>query len=257
MAEYKHIGYEESDKIGYLTLQRDDGINVLNIEMMEEINSVLESLNGVGNLKALVIKAKGKAFSAGVDVAEHTDELAEKMIRSFHRIFLLLDKMECPTVALVQGAALGGGCELACFCDMILAREGVKFGQPEIKVGVFPPVAAAAFPQYAHLKKVYELLLVGDVILSDEAEQMGLVNRVYPKKEFEKKCQEFVYRLASNSAAILRLTKKAIRAGMGKPFSEALAVIENIYLKEMMQTKDAHEGLAAFIEKRRPEWRDE
>lgn len=257
MAEYKHIGYEESNKIGYLTLQRDEGINVLNIEMMEEINSALESLKGGGNLKALVINAKGKAFSAGVDVSEHTAELVNKMIDTFHMIFRLLDKMECPTIAQVHGAALGGGCELACFCDMVLAREGVKFGQPEIKVGVFPPVAAAAFPQYAHLKKVYELLLVGDVVLSDEAEQMGLVNRVYPKEEFEKKCQEFVYRLASNSAAILRLTKKAIRAGMGKPFSEALPVIENIYLKDMMQTKDAHEGLAAFMEKRRPEWRDE
>lgn len=257
MSDYKNIGYEESDKIGYLTLQRDDGINVLNIEMMEEINSVLESLKGGGSLKALILRAKGKAFSAGVDVAEHTDELAEKMIKSFHGIFLLLDKMECPTVALVHGAALGGGCELACFCDMVLAREGVKFGQPEIKVGVFPPVAAAAFPQHAHLKKVYELLLVGDVVLSNEAERMGLVNRVYPKEEFEKKCQEFIYRLASNSAAILRLTKKAIRAGMGKPFSEALPAIEEIYLNEMMQTKDAHEGLAAFIEKRRPEWRDE
>lgn len=256
MAEYKHIGYEESDKIGYLTFQRDDDINVLNIEMMEEINSALKSLDAGRNLKALVLRAKGKAFSAGVDVAEHTDQLAEKMIRSFHGMFLLLDKMECPTVALVQGAALGGGCELACFCDMVLAREGVKFGQPEIKVGVFPPVAAAAFPQYAHLKKVNELLLVGDVILSEEAERMGLVNRVYPKEEFEKKCQEFVYRLASNSAAILGLTKNAIRAGIGKSFSEALPVIEDIYLKEMMQTKDAHEGLAAFMEKRSPKWRD-
>lgn len=257
MPECKHIGYEESDKIGFLTLRRDDDINVLNIEMMEEINSVLESLKGGGNLKALVVKAKGKAFSAGVDVSEHTAELVNKMIDVFHKMFRLLDRMECPTIAQVHGAALGGGCELACFCDMVLAREGVKFGQPEIKVGVFPPVAAAAFPQHAHLNKIYELLLVGDVVLSDEAERMGLVNRVYPKDEFEKKCQEFVYRLASNSAAILRLTKKAIRAGMGKSISEALPVIEDIYLKEMMQTKDAHEGLAAFMEKRRPEWRDE
>ena len=257
MPDFKNIAYQESDKIGYLTLQRDDGINVLNIEMMEEINSALESLKHGGNLKALVLRAKGKAFSAGVDVGEHTDELAGKMIKSFHRMFLHLDKMECPTIALVHGAALGGGCELACFCDMVLAREGVKFGQPEIKVGVFPPVAAATFPQYAHLKKVYEFLLVGDVILSNEAERMGLVSRIYPKEDFEKKCQELIYRLASNSAAILRLTKKAIRAGIGKRFSEALPAIEDIYLNEMMKTKDAHEGLAAFMEKRRPEWRDE
>ncbi len=256
MADYKHIGYEEKSKVAYITLKRED-LNILNIEMMEEINGALKSLDEGKRLRALIIKAEGKAFSAGVDVSEHTAELVNKMIETFHKMFRLLDRMECPTIALVHGAALGGGCELACFCDMVLAREGVKFGQPEIKVGVFPPVAAAAFSQYAHLKKVYELLLVGDVVLSDEAERMGLVSRIYPKEEFEKKCQEFVYRLASNSAAILRLTKKAIRESLGKPFAEALAKSEEIYLKEMMTTKDAHEGLAAFMEKRKPEWRDE
>lgn len=256
MSEYKHIAYEETDKIGYLTLQRDDDLNIINIEMMNEINDALESLDDGSGLRALVIRAKGRAFSAGVDVAEHTDELAEKMIKTFHSMFMLLDRLECPTIALVYGAALGGGCELACFCDMVLAREGVKFGQPEIKVGVFPPVAAAAFPQYSYLKKMYELMLVGDVILAEEAERIGLVNQVYSKEEFEKKSQEFVYRLTSNSGAILRYTKKAIRASIGKTFGEALESSESIYLKEMMKSHDAHEGLAAFMEKRKPEWRD-
>jgi cyclohexa-1,5-dienecarbonyl-CoA hydratase len=257
MAEFKYIAYDEKDRVGYLTLQRDDEINVLNIEMMEEINAVLDSLKGGGNLKALVFRAKGRAFSAGVDVSEHTEKLVGKMIEVFHRMFRLLDKIECPTVALVQGAALGGGCELACFCDMVVAREGAKFGQPEIKVGVFPPVAAAAFPQYSHLKKVYELLLIGDTILAEDAERIGLASLVYPKDDFEKRAEEFVYRLAANSAAILRLTKKAIRAGTGRPFPAALDDIERIYLDEMMKTKDAHEGLAAFMEKRGAKWRDE
>jgi len=257
MSQYKHIAYEETGKTGYLTMQRDDDLNVINIEMMNEINEVLESLNDGKNLKALVIRAKGRAFSAGVDVAEHTEALAEKMIKTFHLMFLLLDRMECPTIAVVHGAALGGGCELACFCDMVIAREGAKFGQPEIKVGVFPPVAAAAFPQYSHLKKVYELLLIGDVILADEAERVGLVNQVYPKDEFEKKAEEFIYRLTSNSGAILRYTKRAIKENIGKPFGEALEWSEKIYLKEMMNSHDAHEGLTAFMEKRKPEWRDE
>jgi cyclohexa-1,5-dienecarbonyl-CoA hydratase len=257
MDQYKHIAYEEKNKTGFLTLQREDEINVLNIEMMNEINSVLESLNEGPHLKALVIRAKGRAFSAGVDVSEHTEQLVDQMIETFHRIFHLLDRLECPTVAIVNGAALGGGCELACFCDMVIAREGAKFGQPEIKVGVFPPVAAAAFPQYSHLKKIYELLLVGDTILAEEAERIGLVNQVYPKEEFEKKAEEFVYRLTSNSGAILRYTKKAVKHSMGKSSAEALSISEKIYLDEMMKTRDAHEGLAAFMEKRKPEWRDE
>ncbi len=255
MANYKHIACEEKNKTGYLTLQRDDDLNIINIEMMNEINEALESLDSSA-LKALVIRAKGRAFSAGVDVAEHTEELAEKMIKTFHLMFLLLDRLECPTIAIVHGAALGGGCELACFCDMVIAREGVKFGQPEIKVGVFPPVAAAAFPQSSPLKKIYELLMIGDVILAEEAERIGLVNQVYPKDEFEKKAEEFIYRLTSNSGAILRYCKKAIRESIGKPFGEALESSEAIYLKEMMKSYDAHEGLAAFMEKRKPEWRD-
>ena len=257
MSQYKHIAYEEKDKTGYLTLQRDDEINVLNIEMMNEINTALESLGEGRHLKALVIRAKGRAFSAGVDVSEHTEQLVDEMIETFHRIFYLLDRLECPTIALVQGAALGGGCELACFCDMALAAEGVKFGQPEIKVGVFPPVAAAAFPQYSHLKKVYEMLLTGDTIKAEEAKGIGLVNQVYPKDEFEKGCREFIYRLTSNSAAILRYAKKAIKHSLGKTSADALSIAEKIYLDEMMKTHDAPEGLAAFLEKRQPKWRDE
>jgi len=256
MADYKNIGLEEKDKVAYITLKRE-ALNILNIEMMEEINNALESLDEGKRLRALIFRAEGKAFSAGVDVSEHTDELVNKMIDTFHQMFRLLDKMECPTVALVQGAALGGGCELACFCDMVLAAAGVKFGQPEIKVGVFPPVAAPAFPQSTALKKVYELLLTGDVIKAEEAMAVGLVNQVYPREDFQKNCEEFTYRLTSNSGAILRLTKKAIRESLGKPFAEGLARSEEIYLKQMMATKDAHEGLAAFTEKRKPEWRDE
>lgn len=257
MSQYKHIAYEEKDKTGYLTLQRDDEINVLNIEMMNEINSALESLEEGTHLKALVIRAKGRAFSAGVDVSEHTEQMVEEMIETFHRIFHLLDRLECPTISLVQGAALGGGCELACFCDMVLAADGVKFGQPEIKVGVFPPVAAATFAQYSHLKKVYEMLLTGDTIKADEAKGIGLVNQVFPRDEFEKGCQEFIYRLTSNSGAILRLAKKALKHSLGKTSAEALSCAEKIYLDEMMKTYDAGEGLAAFLNKRKPEWKDE
>ncbi|MFQ5498902.1 MAG: enoyl-CoA hydratase/isomerase family protein [Candidatus Zixiibacteriota bacterium] len=256
MGEYTDIDLHVTDRIGTLTLMRDD-LNVLNIAMMNEINEALESLANGHDLKMLVIRAKGKAFSAGVDVSEHTADKVDDMIGTFHRIFRLLDTIECPTVALVQGAALGGGCELACFCDMVVASDRAKFGQPEIKVGVFPPVAAASFPESTALKSVYELLLIGDTILADEAQRIGLVNKVYPRDSFESDAEEWLARLASNSAVILRQTKKAIQAGLGKPFIEALGAAEQIYLGEMMSTKDAHEGLAAFMDKRSPKWVDE
>ena len=255
MSKYKHITVEQVEKTTYITLHRGD-LNILNIEMMEEINSALEFLEGGRHLRALVFKATGKAFSAGVDVAEHTAEMVEKMIHTFHKIFRLLDQIECPTVALVHGAALGGGCELACFCDMVLASDRAKFGQPEIKVGVFPPVAAAAFPAYGYLKSIYELLFLGELITAEQAKEIELVNQVYPRDDFDNLCTDFLKRLTSNSAAILRLTKKSIKAGIGKPFPEALDIAEKTYLEEMMSTKDAHEGLAAFLEKRAAKYVD-
>jgi len=255
MGSHKHIVFKQVDQAAFITLQHGD-LNILNIEMMEEINSVLESLGNGSQLRALVIKATGKAFSAGVDVSEHTADLVEKMILTFHKMFRLLDRLECPTVSLVHGAALGGGCELACFCDMVLASDRAKFGQPEIKVGVFPPVAAAAFPNCGNLKQIYELLLLGDNVMADQAKAMGLVNQVFPRDEFDQHCQDFLKRLTSNSAAIMRLAKKSIKAGLGLPFPEALDIAEEIYLKEMMATKDAHEGLTAFLEKRAPKYTD-
>lgn len=256
MADYHYIAIAESAKTAYLTLQREP-LNILNIAMMEEINTALEAMNKGRDLRALVFNATGKAFSAGVDVSEHTADKVEQMIHTFHKMFLLLDTFQCPTVALVHGAALGGGCELACFCDMVLASSKARFGQPEISVGVFPPVAAAAFPGYGYLKSVYELLLLGEVISADQAKEIELVNRVFPPKEFDQGCQDFIRKLTANSGAILRLCKRTIKAGVGKPFAEALDIAENLYLKDMMSTKDAHEGLDAFLNKRQPKWADE
>lgn len=256
MSAFKNISFEKSDGVATITLNREP-LNVLNIAMMEEINSALESLERGHDLKVLVIKATGKAFSAGVDISEHTADMVDKMIATFHRIFRLLDEFECPTVTFVGGAALGGGCELACFCDMVIAASGVKFGQPEIKVGVFPPVAAASFGKYGFLKSIYELLLTGDTIKAEQAQAIGLVSRIFPREDFDSQCTGWLTTLTSNSAAILRLTKKAIRAAEGgEPFSECLERAEELYLGDMMATKDAHEGLTAFMEKRPPKWTD-
>jgi cyclohexa-1,5-dienecarbonyl-CoA hydratase len=254
--EFQHITFEKRDGVARLVLNRPP-LNVLDIAMMREINTALEGLDDAG-VKVLVFESvKGsKAFSAGVDVSEHTADTVEEMIEVFHRIFRLLDGLEMPTVAVVGGAALGGGCELALFCDMVIASEKASFGQPEIQVGVFPPIAVVALPDIIGPKKAAEMVLIGDRIRAVEAERLGLVNKVVPPEELKEASDEFVGKLTKLSSAVLRLTKQAVRLGSAGDFAEGLAAVEELYLGPLMATEDAHEGLAAFMEKRSPVWKD-
>ncbi len=256
MTDYETIIISEEDGIGRIRFNKPP-LNVMDIHMMREINSALEHFQG-RTLKALVLDAEGKAFSAGVDISDHSGDKALEMIRVFHGIFDNLLKISAPTVAVAKGAALGGGCEGALFCDIVIASEKAKFGQPEIKVGVFPPVAAAIFPKILGEKKALELLLTGDVVRGAEAKDMGLVNQVFPVEGFDEAAENWIReKLGANSAAVLKFTKKAFMVGASKNYPEAIAEIEEIYLQELMKTYDANEGLTAFLEKRRPDWKDE
>jgi cyclohexa-1,5-dienecarbonyl-CoA hydratase len=255
--EFQHITYKKQDGAGKITLSKPP-LNVLNIEMMREINGVLEGLNSDPSVKVLLFEAAegSKAFSAGVDVSEHTADQVEEMIEVFHRIFRLLDGLEIPTVAVVGGAALGGGCELALFCDMVIASEKASFGQPEIQVGVLPPIAVVALPEIIGPKKTMEMVLTGDRIRADEAERLGLVNMVVAPEELQTAAMEFVSKLTKLSGAVLRITKRAVRVGSIGSFIDGLAAVEDLYLGPLMDTEDAQEGLAAFMEKRPPVWKD-
>ncbi|KYK25481.1 hypothetical protein AYK25_05265 [Thermoplasmatales archaeon SM1-50] len=254
--EYKYIVVDEKDMIGRITFNRPP-VNILNIEMMEEINKALKEFQKK-KLKVLLINAIGRAFSAGVDVSDHTKDKVNEMIQVFHEIFTNLSKIHAPTVALVNGAALGGGCEVAMFCDIVIASEKSKFGQPEIKVGVLPPVAAAIFPKLIWSKKALELIVTGEIIGANEAKDLGLVNHILPVDTFEVEAEKFVTeKLASNSAVVMQLTKRAFLEGATQNYADSIKKIEDIYLKELMKTSDAYEGLAAFLEKRQPIWKNE
>ncbi len=252
--EFKHISFETREDVARITLKRPP-LNILNIEMMGEINRALESLKEK-KPKMLVLAAQGKAFSAGVDVSEHTRDRVEEMISVFHRMFRLLHALGCPTLAVVNGAALGGGCELATFCDMVVASETAKFGQPEIKVGVLAPIAAVVFPSVLGPKKAMELLLSGETVEAHEALRLGLVNRVVPQDKLEEEAEGLVKSLTEKSGIVLRLNKKAVLESLDRGFREGLDRVEEIYLRELMETEDANEGLKAFMEKRLPEWKE-
>lgn len=253
--DYKHISFGVSDHVARLVLRRPPN-NILNIEMMMELNDALVSVQKSEGLRALVISAEGKYFSTGVDVGDHTKDKVREMIKVFHTIFENLNKIDTPTVALVQGACLGGGCELALYCDIVLASERARFGQPEIKVGVFPPLAAYLLPNTTAYKHAAEILLTGDTYSAAEMKAMGLVNRVFPDESFAAESEAFISKLTASSSAVLAMAKRAMRSALGQTYSEAMPVIEELYLEKLMATEDASEGLAAFLEKRKPIWKD-
>lgn len=254
MASYESLGYSAAD--GLITIELDrPPQNVLGIAAMAELSRAVDAAANDESAKALVITGRGeKAFSAGVDVMDHTPDKVVEMIETFHGLVKRLLAFPLPTIAALNGATMGGGCEIALACDMVLAKEGIKIGQPEIRLGVFPPIAAILLPHCVPANRVMELLLGGGLVGATEAAAMGLVNRVYPAETFREDCRAFAAQFLSLSRVALVHTKRAIRTAAGKPFLEALDALERIYLKDLMASADAVEGLRSFVERRKPVW---
>lgn len=255
MSDYEFLQTEVSDGIAEIVLNRPP-LNVLHTTMMTELDSAIESAQA-GDIAALVIRADGRAFSAGVDVADHTADKVGEMIRRFHGIFRKLAATDALTIAAVQGAALGGGCELACFCDIVLASDRAKFGQPEVQVGVFPPVAACILPPQVGIKKAVELTALGATIKADEAHRIGLVNAVYPADEFDARVGAYLDDIRKLSRPVVRMAKRAVMLRERQEILQHLDRAERLYLDELMKLSDSHEGISAFMEKRTPNWKHE
>jgi len=254
--QYENIIFEIREDKAFLTINLPP-VNVLNISAMEEMNDALASLTGNTEVKVLVISSSGeKAFSAGLDVSDHTEDKVEKMLQVFHDVFRNLSTLDQVTVAALKGLTLGGGCELAVFCDLIFAADNLKIGQPEIKLSVFPPVALLLFPRLVGLKKASELLLTGKIIDAPEAERIGLINKVVPLDSFDSELESFIQPFTELSLIGIKYSKKGLKLGLETTFFEGLERIEKIYLDELMASEDAHEGLKAFLEKRKPLWKN-
>lgn len=254
---YQHIKFNVEDRVARISFARPP-LNVFNIAMMREIGAALTSLTGQRNIVAIVFEADKdcRAFSAGVAVEEHVPETVYQMLDSFHGIFRQLEQLARPTIAVVEGSALGGGCELVAACDIVIASDRARFGQPEIKLGVFPPVAALLLPRIIGDKRARELILTGELIDAVEATRIGLVNHLVPSDQLQQKTLEVLSKLRELSATALEMTRKALDVGHGRTIEAALKEIEDIYLHELMKTADAEEGIGAFMEKRKPVWRN-
>ena len=195
-----------------------------------------------------------KAFSAGVDVADHAPQRVGQMLRSFHAVFHRLAAADCITIAFVNGYCLGGGMELATFCDFVVAAGSAQFGQPEIKLGCFPPVAIITLPQLIGVRVAMDLILTGRQISAPEAQMLGLVTRVVPDAEFAGAAEELLAELRALSPAVLRMARRTLWRVHAGDFSKRLAGVERIYLTKLIKSRDAREGIRAFMEKREPVW---
>jgi cyclohexa-1,5-dienecarbonyl-CoA hydratase len=254
---YQNIHFIVEDRVARITFARPP-LNIFNISMMREINDCLNECMGQREMVAIVFDAvaDSRAFSAGVAVEDHVEGTIYQMLESFHTIFRTMEQTAKPTVAVVDGAALGGGCELVAGCDFVIASERARFGQPEIKLGVFPPVAAVLLPRIIGERRARELILTGELIDAPEALRLGLVNYVVPTAELGHKTHDLLVKLRELSAPSLESARRAIDMARGASFEDALTRVEDLYLNELMKTEDAHEGISAFMEKRKPVWRN-
>lgn len=255
MSTTANVLVERMGDVARLVINRSP-LNVLDLDTLRQLTSKLEAAGREAGVRLIEIRGAGeKAFSAGTEIRDHFPERAPEMLRQFHALIRAVLYSPHPTLAVVQGHCLGGGMELALACDFVLASAQASFGQPEIKLGVFPPVAAVLLPRLIPEKKALEIILTGKPITAEEACGLGLVNRVCAARDLEAEVEKFRSALLAQSAQVLALARRAARLGSREGFESALRESERIYLEELLPAADAQEGLRAFLEKRPAKWR--
>ena len=250
------VWFQRDGRTATVTVDRPP-LNILDIPTITRLGGVIAELASAPDLTLIVLRGGGgRAFSAGVSVQDHTPDKVRPMLESLHGTIRKLRDLDAVTVAAVHGHCLGGGMELALACDLVIATDDARFGQPEIELGCYPPVAAALYPARLGAGRTLDLLLTGRTLSCEEAERLGLVTRRVPAGGLDEAVQQLTAEIGARSAPVVRLTKRAVRAGRDLPFPEALSEAERIYLEELCEVEDMGEGINAFLEKRRPEWKN-
>jgi cyclohexa-1,5-dienecarbonyl-CoA hydratase len=224
--------------------------------MMDGLTAAIERAQADTSVLAVVIAAEGKAFSAGADIGEHQPEQAPGMIAAFSRLFAVLGAIELPVVMAVDGAALGAGFEVAMMADILLASDRATFGQPEIRLGFFAPVGVSALPGRVGMARAIEITCTGRTYSASEMLAFGLVARVVAAEDLAATLEAVLADLRRASPLIMRMNVRVLRQLQGQPFELARREAEDIFLQELMATADVREGIAAFYDKRRPQWKN-
>ena len=253
--QYRFIQFEISRETARITLNHPPH-NVLTVPMMVEMAEAIESLNGRGDVKAILMDSSQKPFSAGIGLEDSKSDRVFQTLDAFNRVFTAIGEISKPLIVVVNGPAIGAGSELVAFADMVIATPKAKFAQPEVKLGVFPPFAAVMLPQLIGPKKTYELIITGEALTAEEAMRIGFVNRLVPEEQLKQTVDEILARISEFSAPVLEMTKKVIGSSMGLPLAEAMKKSHDIYLNQLMALEDVQEGLRAVVEKRKPVWKN-
>ena len=256
---YKTIRYEKKDNIALVTIDRPEALNALNSTVIAELEQVVTELENDGTIRAMILTGEGRSFVAGADIGEQYPLDLDGGRRWGQRgsaLFRRMERLEFPTIAAVNGFALGGGCELAMSCDIILASEKAKFGQPEVGLGITPGFSGTQrLPRRVGIAKAKELIFSGRMVKADEAERIGLVNAVYAPEALLDGAMEMARSFAKNAPIAVKYAKACIDRGMQTDIDSGIAC-ENELFAMCFATADQKEGMGAFLEKRTAEFQN-
>ena len=254
-ADFQFVKFQISDGVARMTLNRPEH-NLLNENMLRELIDGIPHAGELPDAKLIVLDSACKVFCGGIDVGEYTSERVFQMLDAFHSVFIRILETSKPVVCVVNGPAIGGGAELAAFGDLVIATPKARFAQPEITIGVFPPLASTILPFLVGPKIALELVLLGEPVTAERALDLGIINRLVPEAQLESTVNDLCARIAGHSGPVLTMAKKAILGGMGLSLRDGLRNSMNIFLNELYRLEDSQEGLRALVEKRKPEWKN-
>ena len=252
---FSTIRFHPGPRVASIVLNRPP-LNIINLEMLAELSAAWSEVEDLKAQVAVISGAGDRAFSAGVNVADHAPGKIETMLEKFHHVILRIRRSDCVSIAAIHGHTLGGGAELAMMCDLIIAAGNAQIGQPEISLGCYPPVAVAYLPGAIGFHKASEMVLIGEPVSAADAERSGIINKVVPRANLTETVDAYVDKLLTKSSAVLALTKRALREGAGHHFEKALDRSHELYVRDLTKTEDMVEGMEAFLEKRPPSWKN-
>jgi len=224
--------------------------------MLSELTVGINSLGERRDVKLIVVDSAQKSFCGGIELGEYTQRRVFQMLEAFHGAFTALMETAKPLMVVINGPAFGGGSELAALADLVVATPKARFAQPEIKLGVFPPLSAVILPHILGPKVALELVLTGEAMTAERALELGLVNRLVPEAQLQKTVDELIAKVTAQSGPVLSMAKKAILGSMGLSLRDGVRNSMKIFLNELSDLEDSQEGLRALVEKRAPKWKN-
>jgi cyclohexa-1,5-dienecarbonyl-CoA hydratase len=254
-ADFQFVKFKIAAGVARMTLNRPDH-NLLNESMLREISDGITYAGERPDVKLIVLDSAFKVFCGGIDVGEYTTERVFQMLDAFHGVFTRILETSKPVLTVVNGPAIGGGAELAVFGDLVVATPKARFAQPEITIGIFPPLASTILPFLVGPKVALELVLLGEPVTAERALELGIINRLVPEAKLEETVNDLCVRITSHSGPVLTMAKKAILGGMGLSLRDGLKNSMSIFLNELYRLEDSQEGIRALVEKRKPDWKN-